>query len=82
MVIDTLCKRPADALYPGEIRDTSLKNTLQAAELAQQGAATLRSKARNRFEAGSTPDLRTALPMPGDCEAVCLIPNLLNQVQG
>lgn len=82
MVIDSLRKSPADALNPGEIGDTGLKDTLQTAELAQQGAATLRSKAGNGLETGSPPKLRAALPVPGNRKAVRLIANLLNQVQG
>ena len=82
MVIDSLRKGPADALNPGEIRNTGLKNALQTPELAQQCAATLRSKAGNGFETGSPPNLRAALPVPGNRKAVRLIANLLNQVQG
>ena len=82
MVIDSLRKSPADALNPGEIRDTGLKNALQTAELAQQRAATLRSETGNGLQAGSPPGLRAALPVPGNCKSVRLIANLLNQVQG
>jgi len=82
MVIDSLRKSPADALNPGKIRDTGLKNALQTAELAQQGAAALWSKAGNGLKTGSPPNLRTALPVPGYRKAVRLIANLLDQVQG
>ena len=77
MVVNPLGKGSADALYPGQITDAGLQDALQAAELTQQGATALWSKARNGLETGSAAGLRATLPVPCNRKAVRFITNLL-----
>ena len=72
----------ADPANPDQVIDARVDDALQTAELSQQLPAPFGSETGNVFEARCATCLCASRPMPGNREAMRLVANLLDQVQG
>ena len=81
VIVDSLRERPADAMHLGQIRHACLTDALQPTELPEQGAPALGAQAIDGFQGRCHPGRRPALAMPGNGEAVGLVPDLLDEQQ-
>ena len=81
VVVDSFCKRPADASDLDEVIDTGIAYALQSPKLFQQLAAPLRPQTRNLFQLRRASSLGATLTMTGNGESVSFVANLLDQVQ-
>jgi len=80
-IVNLLGQRPVDTLDPGQVLDAGPGHLADAAQLLQQLLAPPRSDPGNLLQRRGGPRAGTPLAMPGDGEAVGLVPDLLDQVQ-
>src|SRR5690606_30666999 len=82
VVVDPLGEAAADARHFREVADAGVAHALQPTELPQELAPALGAQARDFLERRGSPRLRAPLAVAGDREAVCLVANLLHEMQG
>ena len=77
-VINPLCQFGADAVHAGNILDAGPSQLFQATELPEQRLPAFGPDTRNAVERRGGADLRPALAMAGNSEAMRLVTDLLH----
>jgi hypothetical protein len=80
-IIDLLREPVINSLDPCQVINPCPGNFPQSPQLLQQLLAPLRANAGYFFQWRGTPGLCTALSVTGNRKPVCLVPDLLYQVQ-
>ena len=82
MSVDSLRERPADACHAGKVVDRRCLDTAQPAEVREQPLPALRADAGNLVQRRGHARFAAARAVADHGEAMRLVANLLDQVQG
>ena len=80
-IIDLLCQLAINTLYPRQVINTGPGDLPEPAQLLQQLLTPFRTNPGYLLQRRGTPGFRPTLPMTGDRKTMCLIPDLLYQMQ-
>lgn len=79
--IDASCKRGIDAGDARDVFDSRVLDSIESSEMPQQAGASSRTNPRNVLEAARVACLLATAAVPGDCEAMRFIAQLLDQLE-